>query len=215
MKMVTMPTSAKFSEQFSGIAEYLKPLLIRAGGLKLSASDKEIFAFLDSVIDANGLLKENYELRYQKAKLTIDKMMQSGMIEADEKDAWIKLATVSFDTTMEVIQRRKYDKSELIELLKLSGRQLYMNGKLERLKELSEPHFKLKYSELQNVNYHSIPETKTLELTYEEPVSELERLVKLSAKQLYMDGLLERLKELDFGQFKLKYKEFFNVEYPF
>jgi hypothetical protein len=116
---------------------------------------------------------------------------------------------------MEVIQRRKYDKSELIELLKLSGRQLYMNGKLERLKELSEPHFKLKYSELQNVNYHSIPETKTLELTYEEPVSELERLVKLSAKQLYMDGLLERLKELDFGQFKLKYKEFFNVEYPF
>lgn len=42
---------------------------------------------------------------------------------------------------------------------------------------------------------------------------ELSELVKLSGTKLYEQGLLERLKELSLEDFKLKYKEAFNVEY--
>lgn len=216
IKNITVVKNTKLGEQFSGISEDVRQLLIKAGNLKLSASDSEIFSYLDDLFGTQKRLKEeNYQLRYEKAQIEIERLCHAGMIEVNEKDDWIKLATGSFDTTMNVIKKRGADKKELTELLKLNGYQLYINGRLERLKELSEYHFKLKYSELQTGNQSNPPNSQTLELTQEYPESELDSLLRLSAKELYTDGLLERLKELDFGQFKLKYKEFFNLEYPF
>jgi len=43
---------------------------------------------------------------------------------------------------------------------------------------------------------------------------ELGELMKLSGDQLYMKGLLDRLKAISEPSFKLKYKEAFGVEYP-
>lgn len=199
----------KLNDEFpGGVTREIRPTLLKACNLRLDASDKEILECLDPIV-------ENFKLKREIAKLSIDNAINAGLIEPDKRDSYIKLATVSLDVTMEVIKARKQNELELNNLLKLSGHQLYMDGKLERLKELSEHDFKLKYSELQNLNHRDIPETKSLELTPGNPENELEELLKLTANQLYMDGKLERLKELDINCFKLKYKEVFNVGYPF
>lgn len=213
-----MLNSVKFTSQFSGIEENLRSVLlnegIKLGVLKSGASDKEIFQLVESLIEHQNEVKENYQLRRERAKLAIKKALNSGLIKDNEVENYTKLATSSFDTTMKVIRDRKSNETELNNLVKLNGKELWMQGKLERLQELSPYLFKLKCEEISSGESFNQSE-KSFTTTCQNPESELQTLLSLTAKELYMQGKLERLKELDVSQFKLKYKEFFNVEYPF
>lgn len=110
-------------------------------------------------------------------------------------------------------------KAELAELLKFSGSELYYNGKLERLKELSFSHFKVKYKEAFGVEYTGpaasslISQADVGNLGKVITDTELKDLLKLSGNELYHKEKLERLKELSFPHFKVKYKEAFGIEY--
>jgi hypothetical protein len=88
---------------------------------------------------------------------------------AGDRDKWVKLATADYETVEAMITNMKPYKSieakladegknstdvlELEGLVKLSGEQLYMAGKLERLKELDKEQFKLKYKEALGVEF--------------------------------------------------------------
>lgn len=98
-----------------------------------------------------------------KVAALVDGAIAAKKLAAGDRDKYVKLAKADFDTTKEVIDGMKAYESvetrlsagsgdeannpELQQLLKLSGRDLYMEGKLDRLKELSPEYFKLKYKE--------------------------------------------------------------------
>lgn len=115
-----------------------------------------------------------------------------------------------------------YYKEELVELLKLSGSELYHKEKLERLKELSFTHFKVKYKEAFGIEYPDLAATSllsqsdigSLDLNKAVIDTELSDLIKLSGTDLYYKDKLERLKELSVPHFKIKYQEAFGLEYP-
>lgn len=91
----------------------------------------------------------------------VDEAATAKKITEADKPHYVKLATADFDSTKaildgmkpyESIQNKLTDESsvnaaELGELIKLSGEQLFNQGKLERLKELSPAHYKLKYKD--------------------------------------------------------------------
>lgn len=167
---------------------------------------EDLFAKIDLVDQHN---KEQAALKYQLAGLMVDEAIRTGTLKKEDKEVYTRLAVSDFDTTKEVIYCTHSNSLELDELLKLSGYQLYMTGKLERLKELSEDYFKLKLKELDKFDFNS-----TNEDINSVSENELDTLMKLSADQLYYeDGKMERLKELNFNHFKLMYKEVFKVEY--
>ncbi len=111
-----------------------------------------------------------------------------------------------------------YLQAELGELLKLSGEQLWHEGKFERLKELSYSDFQFKFKQQFGVFYK---EEKTPRLsnqlanTLMENIykNEIDELIKLDGKELHLTGKLERLKQLSMTAFKSKFKECFKVEY--
>lgn len=153
-------------------------------GMSDTATETEIAAKLSAVLMANKnaetLKTENDTLKNEVIKLKADQdnakieTLVQGAIDAKkliagDKERYVKLAKADFDTTKEIIDAMKpYDGMEsrlkgggdsetnaleLEQLLKLSGKELYMQGKLERLQALSEPHFKLKYKEAFGVDY--------------------------------------------------------------
>jgi len=99
----------------------------------------------------------------------VDGAITAKKLAAGDRDKYIKLANADFDTTKELLDGMKayesietklaagslgdVEKAELAELCKLSGHDLYLQGKLERLQKLSEPHFKSKYKEAFGVEY--------------------------------------------------------------
>ncbi len=85
-----------------------------------------------------------------------------------QKEHYLKLAAMDYDTTAAVIaelpviatveeqlnSKAKANKEEVDELMKLSGKELYMKGKLERLQVIAgEDQFKLKYQEAFGVEF--------------------------------------------------------------
>lgn len=203
--------SKKLSEMFSGVTPEVRTIAIR--GLKLSAnvSDADILKTLDHAIELNN------KQGALKAQLGVENMINAGMLNPEKKDLFIRLAQKDYNTTMELISGNYSKSLELQELLKLTGRQLWYSDKLERLKQLSEPHFNIKLADL-NSGDREVTFKKSVESFSEAPFDNndqsLDELKKLSGKELYLNGNLEKLKELDFEVFKLKYKEVFRVNYP-
>ncbi len=98
----------------------------------------------------------------------VDSAIGSKKILAGDRDKFLRLAAADFDTVKELIDGMKpynsieaqlgagkstADQLELDELLKLSATDMYMTGKLARLKELDMEQFKLKYKEALGVPY--------------------------------------------------------------
>jgi hypothetical protein len=210
-------------EQFTGIEAGFRQFLLSYYKLPESTSNSvlmdnldDLFAKIDLVDQHN---KKQAALKYQLAGLMVDEAIRIGALKKEDKEVYTRLAVSDFDTTKEVIYGTHSNSLELDELLKLSGHQLYMSGKLERLKELSEDHFKLKLNELDKHDYRSTSSAQAFRNQMQkdnssEPINELNELMSLSADQLYFeDGKMERLKELNFNHFKLMYTEIFNMEY--
>lgn len=104
-----------------------------------------------------------------KVEALIDGAISANKLAAGDREKYLKLAKADFDTTKELIDGMKPYKSietqlsattesnagELAELTKLSGTDLWKQGKLERLQKLSAEQFKLKYKEAFGVEYKS------------------------------------------------------------
>ena len=138
--LAALKTSATANTQLSAENKTLGDEIIR---LKKESSDKAITDLVDGAITAKKLL-------------------------IGDRDKYVKLATADFETVKELIEGMKAyesiegklgagataaDQLELAELLKLSAEEMYMTGKLSRLKELNLDQFKLKYKEALGVEY--------------------------------------------------------------
>lgn len=131
-------------EAKAGSAEQIKTLQDQIVALKLAADNKRN----EDLVNAAIAEKKIFE---------------------GEKAEYLKLAAADFDTTSALLGKMQPAKSlqtemqkkgeaadaEVAEMCKLSGRELYMNGKLETLKTLSPEHFKLKYKEAFGVEFKS------------------------------------------------------------
>lgn len=112
----------------------------------------------------NKLAAQDTANKEKKVKDLVDGAINDKKLLEGDRERYTKLATADYDTTAALIGEMKAnsslesklsgagsgnaaDDAELLDLLKLSGRDLYMKGKLERLQALSVEHYKLKYKE--------------------------------------------------------------------
>lgn len=139
----------------------------RIGEIKLAAeaqaqSNTEIKTLKDQIIALKTAADK------QRNEPLIDGAIVAKKILAGEKEDYLKLAVADYDTTAALIgkmqpqasiqeqlsKHAKVNDAEVQELMKLSGRDLYMNGKLERLKEIANPEqFQLKYKEAFGIEF--------------------------------------------------------------
>jgi hypothetical protein len=151
-------------------------------GLAENATDDQIAEKLSAVISAaqpntllaaeNKVLKDQLvTLKSEQEKARIDGLVDSAIAEkrltVPDRERYIKLATADFQTTSELIASMKPHRSvetmlstvsndnalEAAELMKLTGKTLYMDGKLERLKVIHPEGFKLKYREAFGIEF--------------------------------------------------------------
>jgi len=166
-----------------------KKLMATKLGLSENATDVEISNKLAAVLGDAGKVTEitaevvklkgdkveletklsNLEKAATQTKIEslVDGAITGKKLAAGDREKYIKLATADFETTKEVIEGMKAFESvesklavggdggnlELAELMKLSGRELYMQGKFEKLKAISLESFKLKYKDYYEVEY--------------------------------------------------------------
>lgn len=151
------------------ISQKLAAVLGDAG--KITSLDAEIVKLKGDKLSLEEKLSQmEKDAAAEKVASLVDGAITARKLAATERDHWVKLASADYETTKKLIDGMKgfegvegklsgvvtgEGNPELQELLKLSGRDLYMQGKLQRLKELSEPHFKLKYKEYYGVEYKS------------------------------------------------------------
>jgi hypothetical protein len=165
--------------------EILKTLATKLG-LSDSASEADVLNKLTAVLaqaqSAETLKTENEQLKTAKEavdnKLTaleaeqtkakneklIDDAVAAGKLAAGEKDKWMKLAAADYATTEELINglqpykpvanqlnavnaNTDVDAKRLAELMKLSGRELYMQGLFPELEKLSAEVYAQKHEE--------------------------------------------------------------------
>ena len=155
-------------------------------GLNHNASQTEVLNKLSALVEQTKLLRSekntltaniealNDRLKsLQKEALQkpatdlIDKAIRERKLTAGDRQKYLKLALVEFDTVKTLIEAMPAFESletrlragkdsqsfELSELLKLSGRELYLQGKMERLKALSPYHFQQKWKEYTGQEY--------------------------------------------------------------
>lgn len=159
-----------------------KKLLAVKLGLAEDATDVQISEKLQAVLTAGSnitqLTTENQALKDQIVQLKdaavaaqinnlVDGAVNEGKLTAEDAPTYKKLAAADFETTQAAISKMKpyesvesklstakeTDKAELDALTKLSGIDLYKTGQLEKLRKLSEPHFKTKYKEAFGVEF--------------------------------------------------------------
>ena len=140
-KLAALQTASVESVQLTAQNKTLGDEIVR---LKKEATDKAITDLVDGAVTAKKLA-------------------------AGDREKYVKLATADFATVKELIDAMKPYESiesklsgtgktsteqlELAELLKLSAEEMYMTGKLSRLKELDIEQFKLKYKEALGVEF--------------------------------------------------------------
>lgn len=134
-------------EQYAGFTRGTRQWVIDTLKLSQDVTDTEIFDKLETVASLIKATNVKLELKEEIATLSIDKVLRDGMIESEDRDNWIKLATSDCETTLSIITQRHADKLETLELIKLSGHELYMTGKMERLAKTSPYHFEKKWKE--------------------------------------------------------------------
>lgn len=153
-------------------------------GLAETATDADIATKLAALkINADGAVQLNAQvktlgdevvrLKKEATEKSITDLVDGAIagkkLMAGDREKFVKLATADFATTKEVLDGMKpyeslesklgangktdIEKLELEGLMKLSGHDLYMEGKLERLKELSVESYKLKYKEALGVDF--------------------------------------------------------------
>jgi len=99
----------------------------------------------------------------KKVEELVDGAIAGNKLLAGDRDNYLKLAKADYATTKILIDAMKPHTTiesrlaasgnlggndvELQELIKLSGRELYMNGKLDRLKAISQEYYKLKFKD--------------------------------------------------------------------
>lgn len=149
------------------ITTKLAAVLAEAG--KVPGLTQEVTKLKGDLQESNDKLAQlQKEASEKKVNDLVDGAITAGKLGADDKPEWVKLATENYETTAAVLAKMQGHTSieqqlaangdagansvELQELLKLSGRDLYLQGKFERLKHLSVPHFKTKYKEYFNVD---------------------------------------------------------------
>ncbi len=109
------------------------------------------------------------ETAQDEAKINglVDGAIAENKLAAGEREDYIKLAKADFETTQGLLAKMKpytsvkgkleagaeTDLGKLAELMKLSGRELYMQGKFEDLKKLSLDGYKEKHLEYFGVEY--------------------------------------------------------------
>lgn len=159
----------------------LKLLAIKLG-LPETATEEEVANKLAAVqTDANNVLTlktENDTLKQRVVELTaagtvakaealVDGAITANKLAAGEREEYLELAKSNYETTKKLIDKMKPYKSvetqlsatnesnagELAELTKLSGVELWKQGKLERLQKLSAEQFKVKYKEAFGIEY--------------------------------------------------------------
>lgn len=159
-----------------------KKLLAVKLGLAEAAGDDQIAEKLTAVLtqatNATQLAAENTDLKNQIIQLKaaqkqkeveelVDNAIREGKLTAGEREGYIKLASADLDTVKTLLAAKTAaptieaqlgavsagDKAQLAELLKLTGEQLYSEGKLETLLSLDKEAFKAKYKEAFGVEY--------------------------------------------------------------
>jgi hypothetical protein len=160
-----------------------KKLLAVKLGLAETATDEQIAEKLATVTNSANqvtqLTTENTGLKAEVVRLKkeaaekqvadlVDNAITAGKLAAGEREHYVKLATADFETVKTLLEGKQANPSikeqlsgganaahtaELQELLKLSGSDLYEQGKLERLQELDAESFKLKYKEVFGIEY--------------------------------------------------------------
>ena len=137
------------------ISEKLSAFISNSNASALQSA--EIISLKDEVVKLKG------EAETKLITDLVDGAILAGKLTAGDKIRYVKLATADYNTTKEVIDSLKaqasiesllsggnsteVNKLELEALVKLSGKELYMNGKLDRLQVLSPEHFQLKYKD--------------------------------------------------------------------
>lgn len=163
-----------------------KKLLAVKLGLAEEATEQQISDKIGAILTANAsvatLTSENNNLKQEIVSLKtaadaarvdtlVDGAVKEGKLTAEDAVTYKKLAVADFESTAALIAKmpgyesiagklgagNDVDKAELDGLLKLSGIELYKNGSMERLQQISPAHFKLKYKEAFGVDY---PESK-------------------------------------------------------
>ena len=142
---------ARLTEIYTGVTPDLRKILLSSFNLGVETSNYVLLQKLDSICDKlndRQVKSERELLLEERAVLSIQNAVNSGFIEESKKEPYIALAINNYETVMGIIYQNSLNKIELSELIKLSGRELYLSGKLERLKELSQYYFELKHKEL-------------------------------------------------------------------
>lgn len=116
------------------------------------------------------LVQVKLEASAKKVNDLIDGGIRDGKLAAGEKEIYVKLATADYDSVAALLDAKKPHETiesklrvasihtpeaadELKTLLSMPAEKLYLEEKLERLKELSPEHFKLKYKEAFGLDY--------------------------------------------------------------
>lgn len=146
-------------------AEYLAKL----NELKLAAQNAatgshEVTQLKTDLLTAQQRLTElSTAAETKKVEELVDGAIAGNKLLAGDRDNYLKLAKADYATTKILIDAMKPHTTiesrlaasgnlggndvELQELIKLSGRELYMNGKLDRLKAISQEYYKLKFKD--------------------------------------------------------------------
>lgn len=152
-------------------ASALAALKITAEAADATAVEQAINNLAATAAKADGLQAELataktkvLELENAQVKTTaealVDGAVAANKIPAGERDKYVKLAMADYATTKELVDAMKpYNSIEsrfatnpqgqtrVQELLKMSGKELYMTGQLEELRKLDFESFKMKYEE--------------------------------------------------------------------
>lgn len=161
-----------------------KKLLCAKLGLPEDATDAQITAKLTATmadsVKLTGLTTENKTLKDEVIALKtaaetkavetlVDTAVTAKKLNVADREKYIKLAKADFETTKELIDgmpaaesiesklagEAPGNKSEIENLCKLSGKELYLNGGLERLQAIAPEQFKEKYKEAFGVDFHT------------------------------------------------------------
>ncbi len=149
------------------ISEKLSATLTNANAhTQLTAQNTQLASENTTLKDE--VLRLKTEADEKKITDLVDDAITGKKLMAGDRELYITLASKDFETTSKLIgQMKAYesiesklsgpasetDKLELADLMKLTGNQLYHEGKLERLQALSPEHFKLKYKEAFGVEF--------------------------------------------------------------
>ncbi len=144
-----------FNEVFpGGLTVDVRNLLITHFNKSNATTDKELLIMLEDLVNNNNsLLNEQKSLKKEMATLSVDRFIQSGMLDVKKRQQYITIATIDLEIAKEQIVKDYTRKIEMESLLKMSNDELYFSDKLELLKEVDFASFKVKHKQIFNVEY--------------------------------------------------------------